>query len=56
VDGQRLAAEHVILATGSDSVRPPIIGLDQAQVWTNREATQLRAVPVRAVMVVEAMV
>ncbi len=51
VDGQRLAAEHVILATGSDPVRPPIEGLDQVEVWTNREATQLNAVPARALVV-----
>ena len=51
VDGQRIVAEHVILATGSDPMRPPIAGLDQVDVWTNREATQLRTVPGRAVVV-----
>ncbi|HZD69583.1 MAG TPA: NAD(P)/FAD-dependent oxidoreductase [Actinomycetes bacterium] len=51
VDGQRLQAEHVILATGSDPLRPPIEGLDQVEVWTNREATQLRDVPGRALMI-----
>jgi len=51
VDGQRIAAEHVILATGSDPARPPIAGLDQVEVWTNREATQLRTVPGRALVV-----
>jgi len=47
----RIAAEHVILATGSDTVRPPIAGLDQIDVWTNREATQLHKVPGRALVV-----
>jgi pyruvate/2-oxoglutarate dehydrogenase complex dihydrolipoamide dehydrogenase (E3) component len=51
VDGQRLEAGHVILATGSDPLRPPIQGLDQVEVWTNREATQLRSVPGRALLV-----
>src|SRR6266545_16194 len=51
VDGRRIEAEHVIVATGSDPVRPSIPGLDQVTVWTNREATQLREVPGRAVVV-----
>jgi pyruvate/2-oxoglutarate dehydrogenase complex dihydrolipoamide dehydrogenase (E3) component len=51
VGDQRVAARHVILATGSDPVRPPIEGLDEVEVWTNREATQLRDVPDRAVVV-----
>ncbi|HZA76331.1 MAG TPA: NAD(P)/FAD-dependent oxidoreductase [Acidimicrobiales bacterium] len=51
VGERRIAAEHVILATGSDTVRPPIAGLDQVEVWTNREATQLRRVPARALVV-----
>jgi pyruvate/2-oxoglutarate dehydrogenase complex dihydrolipoamide dehydrogenase (E3) component len=51
VDGRRLTADHVILATGSDPSRPPIEGLDEVEVWTNREATQLRDVPGRAVLI-----
>ena len=51
VDGQRLQAEQVILATGSDPLRPSIQGLDQVEVWTNRAATQLRSVPGRALVV-----
>ena len=50
VDGQRLRAPAVILATGSDPVIPPIEGLDQVEVWTNRQATQLHEVPGRAVV------
>jgi pyruvate/2-oxoglutarate dehydrogenase complex dihydrolipoamide dehydrogenase (E3) component len=50
-DGRRLLAEHVIVATGSDPVRPPIQGLDRVEVWTNREATQLRQVPGRAIVI-----
>jgi pyruvate/2-oxoglutarate dehydrogenase complex dihydrolipoamide dehydrogenase (E3) component len=53
VDGRLLTADHVIVATGSDPHRPPIQGLDQAEVevWTNREATQLREVPARALVI-----
>jgi pyruvate/2-oxoglutarate dehydrogenase complex dihydrolipoamide dehydrogenase (E3) component len=41
-------AEHVVLATGSDAVIPPIPGLRELEgVWTNREATGLREVPRR---------
>jgi pyruvate/2-oxoglutarate dehydrogenase complex dihydrolipoamide dehydrogenase (E3) component len=37
-----------VLATGSDPVVPPIDGLAGLEgVWTNREATQMRAVPRR---------
>jgi pyruvate/2-oxoglutarate dehydrogenase complex dihydrolipoamide dehydrogenase (E3) component len=50
VDGRELQADHVILATGSDPVRPPVEGLDAVEVWTNREATQLKEVPDRAVV------
>ncbi len=51
VDGRQLHADHVIIATGSDSVIPPIEGLDEVGAWTNREATTLRAIPRRAVMI-----
>jgi len=33
------------------ATRPPIAGLDQVPVWTNREATILREIPPRAVMI-----
>jgi pyruvate/2-oxoglutarate dehydrogenase complex dihydrolipoamide dehydrogenase (E3) component len=46
-DGAHSAA-HVIVATGSDPVIPPIPGLrDLDGLWTNREATGLREVPRR---------
>jgi len=41
-------AEHVVLATGSDAVIPPIPGLRELDgIWTNRAATGLREVPRR---------
>jgi dihydrolipoamide dehydrogenase len=48
VNGARYTAEHVVLATGSDPVIPPVPGLrGLTGVWTNREATGLEAVPRR---------
>jgi dihydrolipoamide dehydrogenase len=48
VDGVRHTATHVVLATGSDPVIPPIPGLvDLPGIWTNREATGMKAVPRR---------
>jgi dihydrolipoamide dehydrogenase len=46
-----LTAEHVVVATGSEPVRPPIDGLTSVPVWTNREATTLREIPGRVVLV-----
>ena len=51
VDGESVTAEHVVVATGSDAFVPPIDGLDDVTVCTNREATTLREIPQRALMV-----
>lgn len=51
VAGQTLCAEHLVIATGSDAVVPPIKGLDAVPVWTNREATTLTEIPNRVVMI-----
>src|SRR4051794_31758288 len=48
VDGVRHTAAHVILATGSEPIVPPVPGLRELDgVWTNREATGMKAVPRR---------
>jgi pyruvate/2-oxoglutarate dehydrogenase complex dihydrolipoamide dehydrogenase (E3) component len=48
VNGARHTARHVVLATGSDPVIPPVPGLrDLDGVWTNREVTGMKAVPRR---------
>ena len=51
VDGKLLETEHVIVATGSDSVIPGIAGLAEAGYWTNREATTLKEIPQSAVFI-----
>jgi pyruvate/2-oxoglutarate dehydrogenase complex dihydrolipoamide dehydrogenase (E3) component len=51
VDGRRYSARHIVIATGSEPVMPPIPGLeDAAGVWTNREATGARGVPASLVI------
>ena len=48
VDGVRHTADHVVLANGADPIIPPIPGLRELDgVWTNREATGMKAVPRR---------
>jgi pyruvate/2-oxoglutarate dehydrogenase complex dihydrolipoamide dehydrogenase (E3) component len=48
VGGEVVSAEHVVIATGSDPVIPPVPGLRELDgVWTNREATALTEVPRR---------
>jgi pyruvate/2-oxoglutarate dehydrogenase complex dihydrolipoamide dehydrogenase (E3) component len=48
VDGERHTADHVVVACGADPFIPPIPGLRELDgVWTNREATGMKAVPRR---------
>ena len=48
VAGVRHTARHVVLATGSDPVIPPVPGLRELEgVWTNRGVTGMKAVPRR---------
>jgi dihydrolipoamide dehydrogenase len=52
-DGDRaLRARHaVVIATGSDPLIPDVPGLREARPWTNREATSVRQVPKRLVVI-----
>jgi pyruvate/2-oxoglutarate dehydrogenase complex dihydrolipoamide dehydrogenase (E3) component len=51
VDGARHTADNVVLANGADAVVPPISGLRELDgVWTSREATSMKAVPRRLVI------
>jgi len=46
VGRRRVTARHIVIATGSDPVIPPIPGLGELDgVWTNREATSAREIP-----------
>jgi len=48
VDGVRHSADHVVLANGADPVVPPVPGLREMDgVWTNREATGMKEIPRR---------
>jgi dihydrolipoamide dehydrogenase len=48
VDGVRHTAEHVVLANGADPIVPPVPGLRELEgVWTSREATSMKAIPRR---------
>jgi len=48
VDGVRHTAEHVVVATGSEPIIPPVPGLRGLEgIWTNREMTGMKAVPRR---------
>jgi dihydrolipoamide dehydrogenase len=48
VDGMPHTADHVVVATGSEPVLPPIPGLRELEgVWSNREVTAMTTVPRR---------
>jgi dihydrolipoamide dehydrogenase len=52
VDGERHTAEHVVLANGAEPFIPPIPGLRELDgIWTNREATGMKAVPRRMLVI-----
>ena len=45
------STEHIVVATGSEPVIPPIDGLQELEgLWTNREATGMESVPARLVV------
>src|ERR1700731_1883185 len=53
VDGVRHTAEHVVVATGSDPIVPPIPGLRELEgLWGTREATSMKAIPRRLLVLV----
>jgi pyruvate/2-oxoglutarate dehydrogenase complex dihydrolipoamide dehydrogenase (E3) component len=48
VDGVHYTTEHIIVATGAEPIIPPIRGLRELDgVWTSRDATAMKAVPHR---------
>jgi dihydrolipoamide dehydrogenase len=51
VDGVRYTADHVVLANGADPFVPPVPGLRELEgVWSTREATGMKAVPRRLIV------
>jgi anti-anti-sigma factor len=51
VVGVRHTAGHVVMATGSDPVVPPVTGLRELEgVWSTREATGMTAMPERVIV------
>ena len=51
VAGRELTADHVVVATGSEALIPPIEGLGRVPVWTNRETYTAAELPGRAVII-----
>jgi dihydrolipoamide dehydrogenase len=49
--GRLLQADHIVIATGSRPLRPPVEGIDAVTVWTNREATTVRDIPDRVLLI-----
>jgi pyruvate/2-oxoglutarate dehydrogenase complex dihydrolipoamide dehydrogenase (E3) component len=48
IDGVRHTADNIVLANGADPVVPPVKGLrDLDGIWGSREATSMKAVPRR---------
>jgi pyruvate/2-oxoglutarate dehydrogenase complex dihydrolipoamide dehydrogenase (E3) component len=48
VGGARHTARHIVLACGADAIIPPVSGLRELDgIWTNREATGMKTVPRR---------
>jgi pyruvate/2-oxoglutarate dehydrogenase complex dihydrolipoamide dehydrogenase (E3) component len=48
VDGVHYSCRHVVIATGSEPIIPPVPGLQELEgLWTNREVTAMKAVPQR---------
>ena len=45
VDGQQLAYDRLVVATGSRPSIPPVEGLADVEYWTNIEATSSHAIP-----------
>ena len=51
VGDERIEATDILLATGSEPTMPPIEGLEDIDVWTNREATGVKEIPERTIVI-----
>lgn len=45
VDGQEIAYDRLVIATGTAPAIPPVEGLDGVEYWTNQDATQAHEIP-----------
>ena len=50
-NGESYEASHLLVATGSESMIPPIPGLDQVDYWTSREALLSKELPSSLVII-----
>ena len=50
-NGESYEASHLLVATGSESMIPPIPGLDQVDYWTSREALLSKELPSSVVII-----
>ncbi len=51
VGDERIEATDILLATGSEPTMPPIEGLEDVDAWTNREATGVKEIPERTIVI-----
>jgi dihydrolipoamide dehydrogenase len=49
--GENYEAKHLIICTGSETIIPPIPGLDKTGYWTSREALQAKELPESLVII-----
>jgi dihydrolipoamide dehydrogenase len=50
-NGDTFEAAHLILCTGSETLVPPIPGLNETEYWTSREALQAKELPASIVVI-----
>ncbi len=51
VEGERYSCNHLVIATGSSAMIPPVSGLDREMVMTNREILSLEEIPKTLVII-----
>ncbi|HEV2528296.1 MAG TPA: FAD-dependent oxidoreductase [Thermomicrobiales bacterium] len=51
ITAERITADRIVIATGAEEVRPPIEGLDEANVLTNVEIVDIDALPRRLAII-----
>ncbi|MHA7156203.1 dihydrolipoyl dehydrogenase family protein [Arthrobacter sp. TMN-50] len=49
--GREITADHIVIATGTEAVIPPLEGIENITAWTNRETYTASTLPERAVII-----